>query len=99
MTSIYELKAEIGEKNELCDYLCEKFYNRFWGPHKRWPIWDIGAVAYLINENWFKIMNVSCPIINDDNTFNHTKGRHSITFVKQLNANNIYENLFESLTK
>lgn len=45
MTSIYELKAEIGGKSELCDYLCEKFYHRFWGPHKRWPLWDISVIA------------------------------------------------------
>lgn len=99
MTSIYELKAEIGGKNELCDYLCDKFYNRFWGPHKRWPIWDIGAVAYIINKEWFKTMDISCPIINNDNTFTYTNGKHNITFVKQLNANNIFENLFESLIK
>lgn len=99
LTSIYELKAEIGEKSELCDYLCDKFYNRFWGPHKRYPIWDIGAIAYLINKEWFKTMNISCPIINDDNTFTFTNGEHLITFVKQLNANEILENLFESLRK
>lgn len=99
LTSIYELKAEIGGKSELCDYLCDKFYNRFWGPHKRYPIWDIGAIAYLINKDWFKTMNISCPIINDDNTFKFTNGQHLITFVKQLNANEILENLFESLRK
>lgn len=99
MTSIYELKAEIGGKSELCNYLCDKFYNRFWGPHKRYPIWDIGAVAYIINNKWFKTMDISCPIINNDNTFAYTKGKHNITFVKQLNANDIFENLFESLIK
>lgn len=99
MTSIYELKAEIGNKNELCNYLCDKFYNRFWGPHKRYPLWDVGAIAYLINKDWFKTMKISCPIINDDNTFTHTNKEHLITFVKQLNANEILENLFESLRK
>ncbi len=99
MTSIYELKAEIGGQNELCDYLCDKFYNRFWGPHKRWPLWDIGSIAYIINKNWFKEMDISCPIINDDNTFTHTTGNHNITFIKQLNANSIYKNLFASLIK
>lgn len=99
LTSIHELRAEIGGKSELCDYLCDKFYNRFWGPHKRYPIWDIGAIAYIINKDWFKTMSISCPIINDDNTFTFTNGNHIITFVKQLNANEILENLFESLRK
>lgn len=99
LTSIYELRAEIGGKSELCDYLCEKFYNRFWGPHKRWPIYDVAAIAYLLNTGWFKTMNISCPIINDDNTFTHTNNNHQITFIKQLNANEILENLFESLSR
>ncbi len=99
ITSIYELNAEIGGKSELCDYLCDKFYNRFWGPHKRYPIWDIGGIAYLINKDWFKTMEISCPIIRDDNSFAFTKGKHKITFVKQLNANEIMESLFQSLIK
>lgn len=82
MTSTYELKAEIGGKNELCDYLCNKFYNRFWGLYKRWPIWDIGAIAYLINKECFKTIDISCPIINDDDTFNHTKGNHTVAFLR-----------------
>ena len=50
MVSMYELKAEIGGKSELCDYLCEKFYNRPYGPTKRWPLWDISVIAYMIND-------------------------------------------------
>ncbi len=41
MTSIFELEYELKGTNELNDYLCYKFYNRYWGPHKRWPLWDI----------------------------------------------------------
>ena len=99
MTSIYELKAEIGNKNELCDYLCNIFYNRLWGPTKRWPLWDIGVIAYMINKEWFSTMDVSCPLINDDNTFTLTKNRHQITFVNYLNANAIFDDLFNKLIK
>lgn len=97
MTSIYELKEEIGGKNELCNYLCDIFYNRLYGPTKRWPLWDISVIAYMINRNWFNTMDVSCPIINDDNTFKLTEGRHKITFVNYLNANAIFEDLFTKL--
>lgn len=99
MTSIYELRAEIGGTSELNDYLCDKFYDRPWGPHKRYPIWDIGAVAYAINPDWFQTISISCPIINANNTFTFTKDRHKITFVKYINAIAIYENLFECLKK
>lgn len=97
MTSIYELKAEIGGKNKLCDYLCDIFYNRAYGPTKRWPLWDISVIAYMINKEWFNTMNVSCPIINDDNTFELTQNRHNITFINYLNANEIFKDLFNKL--
>lgn len=99
MTSIYELEAEIGNKNRLCDYLCYKFYNRFWGPHKRYPIWDISVIAFMINKDWFSTMKVSCPFIKDDNTFILEENNHKIKFVNYLNANSIFENLFETLKK
>lgn len=99
MTSIYELKAEIGDKSELCNYLCKIFYNRSWGQTKRWPLWDISVIAYMINKNWFNTMEVSCPIINEDNTFQLTENEHIIKFVNYLNANEIFNDLFTKLTK
>lgn len=97
MTSIFELEYELKGTNELNDYLCYKFYNRYWGPHKRWPLWDISIIAYMINKDWFDTMEVSCPIINEDNTFTLTTDQHRITFVKYLNANCIFEDLFNKL--
>ena len=99
MTSIYELKAEIGGKNALCDFLCDRFYNRLWGATKRYPIWDIAVIAYMINKDWFRTMNISCPIINEDNTFILTQDRHDITFVNYLNANEVFKDLFEILNE
>lgn len=99
MVSIYELKAEIGGKNELCDYLCEKFYNRPYGPTKRWPLWDISVIAYMINDKWFNTMEISCPSIKDDNTFLFEDDDHKIKFVNYLNANLIFESLFETLKR
>ena len=98
MTSIYELESELKGKNELCDYLCYRFYNRAYGPTKRWPLWDISVIAYMINKNWFNTMDVSCPLINTDNTFKLTENRHRIKFVNYLNANEIFKDLFNKLT-
>ncbi len=98
MTSIYELESELKGKNKLCDYLCYRFYNRSHGPTKRWPLWDISVIAYMINKNWFNTIDISCPLINNDNTFKFTKNRHNIKFVNYLNANEIFKDLFEKLT-
>lgn len=49
----------------------------------------------MINKDWFDTMEVSCPIINEDNTL--TTDQHKITFVKYLNANCIFKDLFNKL--
>lgn len=73
MVSIYELEHELKGKNELCDYLCYRFYNRLHGLTVKHPLWDISVIAYMVNKDWFKTMDISCPIINADNTFKFTK--------------------------
>lgn len=97
MVSIYELEHELKGKNELCDYLCHRFYNRLHGPTVKHPLWDISVVAYMVNKDWFKTMDISCPIINEDNTFKFTENRHKITFVKELDAKAIFKDLYDKL--
>lgn len=99
LMSIYELKYELKSGNALNDYLIDKFYDRPWGPHRRWPLWDISAVAYMINKKWFKTMNICAPEIGEDNKFIFVKSDHEITFVRGLNANLILDNMFEVLKK
>lgn len=97
LMSIYELKHELKSGNELNDYLIDRFYDRPWGPHRRWPLWDISAVAYMINKSWFKTMDVYAPEIGNDNKFIFVRSDHKITFVRDLKANLILDNMFEVL--
>lgn len=96
--SIYELEYFIKGKNELCDYLCQRFYNDgIHGIQKRRVIWDISAVAYLINKRWFETEEISCPNIKNDTSYELTKNNHKITMVKYLNVDKIYKDLFKKL--
>ena len=53
-TSIYELEHFLKGKSELCDYLCQRFYNDgVHGIQERRVIWDISVIAYMINKEWF----------------------------------------------
>lgn len=97
IVSIYELEAEIKEKNDLCDYLYYIFKNRSHGMTKRWPLWDISVVAYMVNKDWFETMEISCPYIKEDNHFEFIENRHKVKFIKSLNANAIIEDLFQKL--
>lgn len=54
-TSIYELEHFLKGKSELCDYLCQRFYNDgIHGIQERRVIWDISVIAYMINKKWFE---------------------------------------------
>lgn len=99
VVSIYELEAEIKGKNDLCDYLYYVFKNRFHGITKRWPLWDIAVVAFVINEEYFQSIAISCPNILMDNSFEFTNNKHPIKFVSSLNTNLIIEDLFKTLTE
>ncbi len=95
--TIDELKEKL-IKNDLNNYLIRRFNNDgYHGEQYKRPIWDISAIAYLINRNWFKIKKINCPTINDDTTYKTNTQNHKITYVSDLNRNLIYEDLFKKL--
>ena len=97
-TSIYELEHFLKGKSELCDYLCQRFYNDgYHGTQERRVIWDISVIAYLIEKRWFEVKEVSCPNIKEDSSYEMTENRHKITMVNYLNVDKIYADLFRKL--
>ena len=98
MTSIYELEHFLKGKSELCDYLCQRFYNDgYHGIQERRVIWDISVIAYLIEKRWFEVQEISCPNIKEDSSYEMTENRHKITMVNYLNVDKIYTDLFRKL--
>lgn len=97
-TSIYELEHFLKGKSELCDYLCQRFYNDgVHGMQERRVIWDISVIAYMINREWFETEEVSCPNIKDNTAYELTEYNHKITVVNYLNVDKIFRDLFEKL--
>lgn len=97
-TSIYELNYHLKDKNELCNYLIERFYHDgYHGIQERRVIWDISVIAYLINKAWFETKCISVPNIKEDGSYEQTENKHKITMVNYLNANKIYTDLFKKL--
>ena len=97
-TSIYELNHYLKDKNELCNYLIDRFYNDgYHGTQERRIIWDISVVAYLINKSWFTVQDISCPNIKDDTSYELTTNNHKITMVNYIDVNKVYKDLFEKL--
>ena len=98
ITSIYEVEHFLKGKSELCDYLCQRFYNdTYHGIEERRVIWDISVIAYMINKNWFETKEISSPNIKEDTSYEMTQNKHNVTFVTKLNRDKIYEDLFNKL--
>lgn len=104
-TTIYELDFYLKEIGELGKYLCKivkdcnkahrKDETNIIGEAK--PLWDISAVAYAVNENWFESQKVSVPEILDDKTYKMSESERKITFVNNMDRNQIFKDLFLKL--
>ena len=99
-TTIPELAHYMKEKNQLSDYL----YNivvEYSGGKKAWSkvIWDVTAVAWLVNPSWISTNLVHSPILTDQVTYSVDRSRHFIRMASWINRDAIFRDLFEKLTK
>lgn len=101
-TTIYELEHYLNKDTELNKYLCDIFVKckkaymkdelDEIGSSK--TLWDLSAIAYEINADWFKTELISCPIVLDNGLYEQTTDRHKIIFVNDLYRNKIYQDFF-----
>lgn len=101
-TTIFELKHYLAKSGDIGEYLCDIFdtmcktYNKEKlediGHTK--VIWDISAIAYLLNKNWFTCKAISCPKIDKNLAYKHTTLKHKINFVMNLKRDKIYQDFF-----
>lgn len=97
-TSIYELNHYLKDKNELCNYLIERFYNDgYHGIQERRVIWDISVIAYMLNKDWFTSEAINCPNIKEDTSYELTTNNHKITMINYIDVNKVYNDLFKKL--
>ena len=101
-TTIYELEHYLNKDTKLNKYLCDIFRNckkafikeakDEIGASK--TLWDLSAIAYEINTDWFKTEVISCPIILENGLYKETTDRHNVIFVNDLYRNKIYQDFF-----
>ena len=101
-TTIYELEHYLNKETELNKYLCDIFIKckkSFMKEPKdkigsSKTLWDLSAIAYEINADWFKSELISCPIVLDNGLYKETEDRHNVIFVNDLYRNKIYQDFF-----
>jgi hypothetical protein len=62
-------------------------------------IWDVTAVAWLVNPGWIKTNLVHSPVLTDQVTFSVNHSRHFIRMAEELNRDAIFRDMFGKLAK
>ena len=102
-TSGPELDAHLKGKNKLCDYLVaytEKEAIERGGIHT-WtrPIWDVTAVAWLLDGDFMEDYLIPSPIPEYDDRYALDPTRHLIRYVYTIKRDNLFADLFSKLIK
>ncbi|QGY44290.1 nucleoside hydrolase [Maribellus comscasis] len=97
-TTIPELKYYLEGKNELSDYLYNIVVEYSHGK-EAWSkvIWDVTAVAWLVNSSWISTNLVHSPVLTDQVTYSVDHGRHFIRMANELNRDAIFRDLFTKI--
>ena len=93
-----ELNKNIKSKGEIGNYLTEivkYYYKDEIGRSK--IIWDISAIAYLLNNNWVSTNLMNSPILTEDITWSFDKNRHLILSAYYVNRDLIFKDFFKKM--
>ncbi len=99
-TTIPELEACIKGRSELGTYLFEivrDYTGDPWGWSK--VIWDISAVAWLINAEWVPGDIVHAPILTDNCTYSLDNRRHLMRVATHCSRDAVFRDLFAKLNE
>ncbi len=101
-TSAGELEMFLRGKNKLCNYLVDivERDGAAESPYQTWTrvIWDITAVAWLLEEDFMKDRLVPSPIPEYDHHYGFDPTRHFIRYVYCVNRDALFEDLFQKLS-
>lgn len=98
-----EMQAYFKGKNALCDYLAENTISEAesYAKGKAWTrvIWDVTAVAWLLDESFMSDCLVPSPIPEYDHHYSTCKTRHPIRYVYLIHRDHLLNDLIAKLTK
>lgn len=100
-TSGPELEYHLRGKNKLCDYLVDLTENEViqYSNRKVWTriIWDVTAVAWLLDGGFEEDYLIHSPIPGYDNRYSFDDNRHFMRYVYQVKRDKLFADLFEKL--
>jgi len=102
-TSGPELEYHLRGKNKLCDYLIDETAKEamvcYGGSTWTRAIWDVTAVAWLLDGDFMEECLIHSPIPEYDDRYAFDNNRHFIKYVYHIKRDNLFADLFAKLTK
>ncbi|MGQ9610160.1 MAG: nucleoside hydrolase [bacterium] len=99
-TTVPEMERFVKGQGAIGDYLYEIFYN-YHSNHYAWSkvIWDITAIAYMINPDWVPSIICNSPILTNDLTWSFSPLRHFVRVAIDADRDEIFGDLFRKLER
>ena len=98
-----ELVHHLRGKNRLCDYLVDVTTGEAiaCGGNTAWsrPIWDVTAVAWLVDERFMRDRLEHAPLPEYDHRYAHRVDSHLYKYVYSIDRDALFEDLFAKLSK
>lgn len=97
-TTLSEVRDYVKDQGAIGQFLYETFENcspSHFGYSR--VIWDISAVAYLINGTWLPSELVHSPLLSEDFRWSFDASRHFIRYVHYIHRDRVFQDLFHKL--
>jgi purine nucleosidase len=99
-TTVPEMERHVGGRGAIGDYLLAIFKD-YHKDHFAWSkvLWDMTAVAWVINDRWLPSDLVHSPIVTDNYTLSFDQSRHLIRCVNFVHRDPIFRDFFTKLQR
>ena len=97
-TTLPEIEAHVAGRGPIGDYLAN-IYRGFFTDHycRSKVIWDIAAIAWIVNAGWIDSVLTHSPILTDNVTWSFDTRRHLMCYARHLNRDAIFGDLFRRI--
>jgi inosine-uridine nucleoside N-ribohydrolase len=97
-TTLPEIDRYVRGTGPIGDYLADIYTGHFTDHFARSKVlWDVGAVAWLVNSTWVPTAVVHSPVLTTEGTWSHDPRRHLIREALWTDRDAIFGDLFRKL--
>lgn len=97
-TTVPEMEHYLGGQGEIAEYLL-RIFQEYREDHFAWSkvLWDMTAVAWMINPDWLPSNLVHTPIVTDQYTLSADRSRHFMRYIYFVQRDPIFRDFFLKL--